>query len=254
MPSTKKILAASLAVCALLAASACSAQSEMPQDETHKIAVQGTATPSASQEPQEPAQPEEMTTAQVATTAGAVMAAELGFPSSAKIQGEDLESLATPPTDTLKDLVVLPSQCSAPIEDLNWSPVQLGTEAARTDFTNENQSITGSVEVAKLGDGAEKVAAHNANVATILEECKSVKLNGLDYRETLAFSDPGVQDADSALYYSRDGQYAQDSLVLIKSTGEYAVMVSFLSATSLQDATFNQVATGIMDTVLAQLP
>ena len=155
---------------------------------------------------------------------------------------------------TLKDLVVLPSQCSAPIEDLNWSPVQLGTEAARTDFTNENQSITGSVEVAKLGDQAAKVAAHNKNVATILDECKTVKLNGLDYRETLKFSDPGVPEADSALYYSRDGQYAQDSLVLIKSTEQYAVMVSFMSATSLQDATFNKVATSIMDTVLAQLP
>ncbi len=31
-------------------------------------------------------------------------------------------------------------------------------------------------------------------------------------------------------------------------------MVSFMSATSLQDATFNKVATSIMDTVLAQLP
>lgn len=251
MPSTKKILASSLMACALLAATACSAEQEMPQDETHKIAVQGTATPSASEQPEEPA---EMTTAQVATTAGAVMAAELGFPSSAKIQGKDLESLATPPTDTLKDIVVLPAQCSAPIEDLNWSPVQLGTEAARTDFTNENQSITGSVEVAKLEDQAAKVAAHNKNVATILDDCETVKLNGLDYRETLKFSDPGVPDADSALYYSRDGQYAQDSLVLIKSTGEYAVMVSFMSATSLQDATFNKVATSIMDTALAQLP
>lgn len=251
MPSTKKIFASSLMACALLAATACSAEQEMPQDETHKIAVQGTATPSASEQAEEPA---EMTTAQVATTAGAVMAAELGFPASAKIQGKDLESLATPPTDTLKDIVVLPAQCSAPIEDLNWSPVQLGTEAARTDFTNENQSITGSVEVAKLGDKAAKVAAHNKNVATILDECKTVKLNGLDYRETLKFSDPGVPEADSALYYSRDGQYAQDSLVLIKSTDRYAVMVSFMSTTSLQDATFNKVATSIMDTVLAQLP
>ena len=103
MPSTKKTVAASLAIGALLALSACS-EAEMPQDETHKIAVQGTASPSASPEPEEP---EELSTAQVATTAGAVMAAELGFGSSAKIEGKDLESLATAPTDTLKDIVVL---------------------------------------------------------------------------------------------------------------------------------------------------
>lgn len=253
MPSTKKTVAAALAIGALLALSACS-EAEMPQDETHKIAVQGTASPSASQETEKPEEPEELSTAQVATTAGAVMAAELGFGSSAKIEGKDLESLATAPTDTLKDIVVLPSQCSAPIEDLNWSPVQLGTEAARTDFTNENQSITGSVEVAKLDGNAAKVKAHNANVATILEDCRTVKLNGLDYRETLKFSDPSVAGADSSLYYSRDGQYAQDSLVLIKSTQKYVVMVSFMSATSLQEDAFNQVATSIMDTAIAQLP
>lgn len=254
MPSRKKLLTATLAAGALLALSACSpGEAEMPQDETHKIAVEGTAAPSATPTPS--ADPAEMTTAQLATTAGAVMAAELGFPASAKIEGKDLEALATAPTDTLKDLVVLPAQCSEPIDDLNWSPVQLGTEAARTDFTNANQSITGSVEVAKLGDGgAEQVAAHNKNVAAILDGCPTVKLNGLDYRETLKFSDPGVAEADSALYYTRDGQYAQDSLVLIKSTGQYAVMVSFVSGTSLQEETFNKVATSIMDTALAQLP
>ncbi|KSU64903.1 hypothetical protein [Arthrobacter sp. NIO-1057] len=239
-----------LALCTVLALSACSStQAEMPDDETHKIAAQGTASPSPSETSQE------MTTAQVATTAGAVIAAQLGFPSSAKIQGKDLEALATAPTDTLKDIVVLPAQCSTPINDLNWSPVQMGTESARTDFTNENQTITGSVEVAKLGDDGEAaLEAHNANVATILDKCQSVKLNGMDYTETLKFSDPKVEAADSSLYYSRNGDYAQNSLVLIKKTSEYAVMVSFVSATELSDTKFNEVATNVMNAAISQLP
>jgi len=245
-----KRLTVSLALCAALALSACSSTpAEMPQDQTHKIAAEATASPSPSQSP------EQMSTAQVATTAGAVIATELGFPSSAKIQGKDLEALATPPTDTLKGIVVLPAQCSVPINDLNWSPVQMGTEAARTDFTNENQSITGSVEVAKLGQGgAATVATHSKNVRTILEQCKSAKLNGMDYTETLKFSDPKVDSVDSALYYSRDGQYAQNSLVLIKKTKQYAVMVSFVAAGSLADEKFNKVATSVMDAAVAQLP
>lgn len=245
-----KRLTVSVALCAALALSACSStEAQMPDDQTHKIAAEGTASPSPS------ASPQDLTTAEVATTAGAVLASQLGFPSSAKIQGKDLEALSTPPTDTLKDIVVLPAQCSAPINDLNWSPVQLGTEAARTDFTNENQSITGSVEVAKLGkDGAGTVASHNKNVRTILDQCKSAKLNGMDYTETLKFSDPKVDSVDSALYYSRDGQYAQNSLVLIKTTEEYAVMVSFLSANPLSDAKFNKVAGSVMDAAIAQLP
>ncbi|ALG29852.1 hypothetical protein AOZ07_13275 [Glutamicibacter halophytocola] len=245
-----KKMTVALALCAALALSGCSStQAQMPQDQTHKKAAEATASPSPSESARQ------LTTAEVATTAGAVLATELGFPNSAKIQGKDLEALATPPTDTLKDIVVLPAQCSAPINDLNWSPVQLGTEAARTDFTNENQSITGSVEVAKLGaNGAAAVDSHNKNVRTIVEQCKSAKLNGMDYTETLKFSDPQVDSVDSALYYSRDGQYAQNSLVLIKKTKQYAVMVSFVAGSSLADEKFNKVATSVMDAAIAQLP
>lgn len=232
----------------LLTLSACAAEpADMPQDETHKIASEGSPTPTP--------EVQDLSTAEVAATAGAVIAAKLGFPNSAKIQGEDLAVLAEKPTDTLKDIVVLPGNCAAPVDDLNWSPVQLGTEAARTDFTNESQNITGSIEVAKLENDKDRQALqeHFANVSTILADCRSVKINGLDYSETLKFSDPKVDSADSALYYTRNGKYPQDSLVLITAAGDYAGMVSFVSSKPLDDKTFNQVATSILDTAMTQV-
>ncbi|GGL91938.1 hypothetical protein [Glutamicibacter protophormiae] len=243
-----KKFTAVLAAGLLLTLSACAAEpADMPQDETHKIASEGSPTPTP--------EVQNLSTAEVAATAGAVIAAKLGFPNSAKIQGEDLAALAEKPTDTLKDIVVLPGNCAAPVDDLNWSPVQLGTEAARTDFTNESQNITGSIEVAKLENDKDRQAlqGHFANVSTILADCQSVKINGLDYSETLKFSDPKVESADSALYYTRNGKYPQDSLVLITAAGDYAGMVSFVSSTPLDDKTFNQVATSILDTAMTQV-
>lgn len=243
-----KKFTAVLAAGLLLTLSACAAEpADMPQDETHKIASEGSPTPTP--------EVQDLSTAEVAATAGAVIAAKLGFPNSAKIQGEDLAALAEKPTDTLKDIVVLPGNCAAPVDDLNWSPVQLGTEAARTDFTNESQNITGSIEVAKLVNDKDRQALqeHFANVSTILADCQSVKINGLDYSETLKFSDPKVESADSALYYTRNGKYPQDSLVLITAAGDYAGMVSFVSSKPLDDKTFNQVATSILDTAMTQV-
>ncbi len=244
----KKI--AALALLSVLALASCSAagdSGQMPQDSTHQKAA--SASPSAQE-----TDPADMSPAEVAATAGAVMAAKLGFPNSARITGQDLKDLAKKP-DALKDIVVLPGACQGPIDDLNWSPVQLGTQAARTDFTNEAQNITGSIEVAKLDSDADRgaVAAHNKNVAKILSDCSGVKINGLDYSEDLKFSDPAVEKADSALYYTRNGQYPQDSLVLISSTKDYAAMVSFVSAAPINDAKFNQVATSILDAALTQV-
>lgn len=238
----KKI--AALALISVLALASCSTPEAMPQDATHSKAAQPTNTPQA----------EELTQAEVATTAGAVMAAKLGFANSAKITGDDLAALAKKP-DALKDIVVLPGSCQAPIDDLNWSPLQLGTGGARTDFTNDAQNITGSIEVAEVKDDADRaaVAAHNKNVAKILADCGSVKINGLDYAEDLKFSDPAVAGVDSALYYTRNGQYPQNSLVLISSTGSYTAMVSFVAGTSLSDEKFEEVATSIMEAALTQV-
>ena len=249
-----KLTAAMLAGGLLL--SSCAApetSADMPDDLTHQKATEQPAQPSAqSTEPSKTA--EEMTRAQFIASTGSVIAATLGFPNSRQISAEELKGLAVPPTDTLKDVVVLPSQCSKPVEDLNWSPAQMGTEAARTDFTNEAQNIAGSIEVAKVTN-RQKLEDHYKTVLEIRTECKNVKLNGLDFTETLKFSSPGISDVESQLYYTRTGDSAnaRESLVLMQSKGDYVVMVSFMSTVSLAEQQFKDVAKTILDTAVSQL-
>ena len=240
---------------AALALSACSsgddAAEQMPQDSLHQKIAQAQASPSAS--PSAEPDFEDLTTAQQAVMTGVVTATQLGFENSAKISDEDMKQLAKKPEDTLKDTVVLPKACSAPVEELNWSPAQLGSEAARTDFTNQNQTVTGSLEVAKAGGQlAQRVAQHYQVVDGILANCQDVKLQGLDAVENLSFSSPGVDGVDSQLYYSRDGQYAQNSLVFVHQEHGYVAMVSFISTSPLKDENLNKVAMSILNAALDQ--
>ncbi|WP_404286607.1 hypothetical protein [Glutamicibacter arilaitensis] len=249
-----KLTAGILAGALLL--TSCSAQDasdEMPDDLTHQKAAERPTAATTESAPSESAAAE-LTRAQVVASTGAVMAATLGFPNSRQITDEELKGLAVAPTDTLKDVVVLPAQCSKPVEELNWSPAQLGTEVARTDFTNEAQNIAGSIEVAKVNN-REKLEDHYRTVLEIRTECKSVKLNGPEYTETLKFSSPGISEMESQLYYTRTGDSAnaRESLVLLQSKGDYVVMVSFMATTSLAEQEFNDVAKTIMDTAISQL-
>lgn len=248
-------LAASMILLAGCSSSDADPSGQMPSDQNHQ---QATAVPSEqaaeSDGEQGTSTNAAMTKAQVVAATGAVMAAQLGFPSSRVITDAELKELAVPPTDTLKDVVVLPAQCSAPVDALNWSPAQLGTEVARTDFTNQAQNIAGSIEVAQVSDRT-KLEEHYKTVLQIRTECKTVKLNGLEYMQTLKFSSPGISGVQSQLYYSRTGDAAnkRDSLVLLADKGDYVVMVSFMSADPLSTDEFNQVAKTILDTAVAQL-
>lgn len=250
-------IAASALACGLLLAG-CSSQPEagqMPQDELHQAA---TAAPGEETVPDSAAPTAEpsgqLSTVELATQVGVVFAAQLGFDRSQRVTGEQLEELAKPPSDTLKDVVVLPAQCEQPLEALNWSPTQLGTEVARTDFTNAAGNVAGSIEVAQL-DGRDELDQHLRTVLQMRTECSTVKLNRVEYTETLKFSSPGVEGVESQLAYTRRGNdaTAQDTLVLIESKGDHVAMVSFISATSLSDDTINQVGKKILDSVLAQL-
>ncbi|GGJ45830.1 hypothetical protein [Glutamicibacter ardleyensis] len=249
-----KLSAAMLAGGLLL--SSCTAPetgADMPDDLTHQKATEQPAQPSSpSTAPSQSA--EEMTRAQFIASTGSVIAATLGFPNSRQISAEELKVLAVPPADTLKDVVVLPSQCSKPVEDLNWSPAQMGTEAARTDFTNEAQNIAGSIEVAKVTN-RQKLEDHYKTVLEMRTECENVKLNGLEFTETLKFSSPGISGVESQLYYTRTGDSAnaRESLVLMQSKGDYVVMVSFMSTVSLAEQQFKDVAKTILDTAVSQL-
>lgn len=243
-------------VAGALLLSSCTAENageQMPDDLTHQKATEQPAEPSAQATPSATAQAE-LTRAELIASTGAVMAATLGFPNSRRISADELKELSNPPTDTLKDLVVLPAQCSRPVEDLNWSPAQMRTESARTDFTNEAQNIAGSIEVAKIKDRT-KLEDHYRTVLQMRTECKNVKLNGAEFTETLNFTNPGISDVESQLYYTRTGDSAnaRDSLVLMQSKGDYVVMVSFIAPVSLAESEFKDVAKTILDTAVSQL-
>lgn len=247
----RQILAVALTAAGLALAGCSSATpgTEMPQDELHQSAAspQPEADASASAS-------ESTTTEELATQVGVVFAAQLGFDQSQKISDEQLKELAKTPADTLDDVVVLPAQCEQPLEQLNWSPAQLGTQAARSDFSNSSGNVTGSIEVAELPD-RDAVEEHYRTVLQMRTECSSVKLNWTDFTETLKFANPGLEGVESQLSYTRRGNSdtAQDTLVLMQTKGEHVAMVSFISATSLADGKINEVAKQILDSVLAQL-
>lgn len=228
---------------------------QMPQDQLHQsLSENQSARPDPAPSQSTDSQPEELAPVDLAAQVGSVFAAELGFDRSQRIGAEQLKALAEAPSDTLADVVVLPAQCEQPLEALNWSPAQLGTEVARVDFTNDAGKVAGSIEVAELGD-REKLEEHFRTVLTMRTECSSMKLNWVEFTETLKFSNPDVAGVESQLAYTRRGNSstAQDTVVLIQSKGDYVAMVSFIAGTSLADDTINLVGKQILDSVLAQL-
>ena len=258
MAASRTKVGVALVLAGGLALTACSSQAQpqdMPQDELHQALTESpTAQPDTDPGAPGESTAEDLGTVDLATQVGAVFAAELGFDQSQRITKEQLAELAKPPTDTLADVVVLPGQCEGPLEALNWSPAQLGTEVARTDFTNAAGNVAGSIEVAELED-REDLEEHFRTVLKMRTDCSSIKLNWVEFTETLKFSNPGVDGVESQLSYTRRGNSAtaQDTVVLIQSTGQYVAMVSFMSGTSLADDTINLVGKQILDSVLAQL-
>ena len=209
---------------------------------------------------------EDATAEEYAVAAGIVQAYTLGFTQSAKASAADLAALREPATDTLEGVVVIPSTCQNVLEGLNWSPAQLGEEAARTDFTPETGGITGSIEVAKVPERA-SLDAHYGLVQELLGSCSNLKMNiqaenpdGSTTSETVPLKSaaPAVADgaADSALLWTRGTQgstWQQQSLVLIKEKGDHVAMVSFIGASGVDAAEIATIATGVLNATLAAL-
>lgn len=250
---TIRALALTMSLGLLLSGCAGSAKpGELPEGHAPLPSSSGPSTPAASTAPSEA----EMTRAQLAVASGISMAARLGFDQARVIGGQELESLKEAPKDSLNGVVVLPSQCSEVIESLNWSPVQMGTEGARTDFLNDKISATGSVEVAKIANKAE-LEAHYGTVLRMLTECKKISLH--QNSETVPFTTqkPEVKEdrADSAILWTRakpGHAMRQQALVLIKTQGDYVGMVSFIASDGLESPEFSQMAGEILNAALTQ--
>lgn len=211
------------------------------------------AAPTASATPGDAA---ELNVSQLAVASGISMAARLGFDKARMIEGQELEALKKAPTDSLNGVVVIPSQCAEVIESLNWSPVQMGAEGARTDFLTEKIAATGSVEVAKITEKS-VLEAHYATVLRMLTACKKISLH-VD-NEVLPFSaqKPELKEAqaDSSILWTRANRghaNRQQALVLVKTKGDYVAMVSFIAQDGLQAPEFTQMAAEILNAALAQ--
>ena len=198
----------------------------------------------------------ELDVSELSVASGISMAARLGFDQARVITGTELADLKKSPEENRGSVAVLPTQCGDVIESLNWSPLQMGGEGARTDFLTEKIAATGSVEVAEITDKA-ALEEHYATVLAMLTECKSVTMH--QETETVPFktSKPQLKAgaADSAIAWTRGtpGQgMRQQALVLIKSKGDHVAMVSFIAADGLEAPEFSQMAAEILNAALAQ--
>ena len=198
----------------------------------------------------------ELDVSELSVASGISMAARLGFDKARVISGTELAELKKAPGDTRSGLAVLPTQCGDVIESLNWSPLQMGGEGARTDFLTEKIAATGSVEVAEITDKA-AMEAHYATVLAMLTECKAVTMHQDTETGPFNSSKPQLKagTADSSIAWTRGtpGQgMRQQALVLIKAKGDHVAMVSFIAADGLEAPEFAQMAAEILNAALAQ--
>ncbi len=198
----------------------------------------------------------ELNVSELSVASGISMAARLGFEKARVISGAELSDLKKAPEDTLGGITVLPTQCAETIESLNWSPVQMGGEGARTDFLADKVAATGSVEVAKITDNS-SLNAHYATVLAMLTQCKKVTMH--QETETVPFTTAKpklkADEADSAIMWTRGAkgqQMRQQALVLIKAKGDHVAMVSFIAGDGLDSPEFAEMAAQILNAALAQ--
>lgn len=247
-----RTLALSLSMGLLLAGCAGSPQPvELPEGHAPLGAPSSAASSAA---PAEGA--EALDVSELSVASGISMAARLGFDKARVISGTELEDLKKAPEDSLGAVAVLPTQCAEVIESLNWSPLQMGGEGARTDFLTEKIAATGSVEVARITDKP-ALEAHYATVLAMLTDCRKVTMH--QETETVPFetSKPVLKngEADSAIGWTRGrpGQgMRQQALVLIKAQGDHVAMVSFIAADGLEAPEFTQMAAQVLNAALAQ--
>lgn len=248
-----RALALTMSLGLLLAScSAAPKAGELPEGHA-PLPSSSTSAPATSTSPGDQA---ELNVSQLAVASGISMAVRLGFDKARVIESQELEALKQPPTDSLNGVVVIPSQCSEVIESLNWSPVQMGAEGARTDFLNEKIAATGSVEVAKITDKP-VLEAHYATVLRMLTECKKISMHVETDVVPFTAQKPALKEnqADSSILWTRANPghpRRQQALVLVKTKGDYVAMVSFIAKDGLQAPEFTQMAAEILNAALAQ--
>lgn len=194
--------------------------------------------------------------------AAAERAATFGFVRQRAATDEEVATTREDNTARLRDssrTTVEPSECKAPLNALDFSPILLDQdEVSRVDVGADSFTGTGTVEVARLdGPARQRVEKHLQTVNTLLSDCSEMTMtvaegdNTVDYE--LSTVKPELSDgtpAQSAITWTRhpasDEANTLTAQVLTATTADAVVMVSFVGQQAAGDREFTIMAEEIL--------
>lgn len=194
--------------------------------------------------------------------AAAERAATFGFVRQRAATDEEVATTREDNTARLRDssrTTVEPSECKAPLNALDFSPILLDQdEVSRVDVGADSFTGTGTVEVARLdGPARQRVEKHLQTVNTLLVDCSEMTMtvaegdNTVDY--VLSTAKPELSDgtpAQSAITWTRHPASDEDNTltaqVLTATTADAVVMVSFVGQRAAGDREFTIMAEEIL--------
>lgn len=194
--------------------------------------------------------------------AAAERAASFGFVRQRAATAEEIATTREDNTSRLRDTsrtTVEPSECKAPLNALDFSPILLDQEeVSRVDVGADSFTGTGTVEVAKLdGPARQRVEKHLQTVNTLLSDCSEMTMtvteDGGTVEYELTTAKPDLSDgtpAQSGITWTRhpagDEQNSLTAQVLNATTADSVVMVSFVGQQAAGDKEFTIMAEEIL--------
>lgn len=194
--------------------------------------------------------------------AAAERAATFGFVRQRAATDEEISTTREDNTARLRDssrTTVEPSECKAPLNALDFSPILLDQdEVSRVDVGADSFTGTGTVEVARLdGPARQRVEKHLQTVNTLLADCSEMTMTVAEGDSTVDYelrtAKPDLSDgspAQSAITWTRHPASDEDNTltaqVLTATTADSVVMVSFVGQPAAGDREFTIMAEEIL--------
>lgn len=194
--------------------------------------------------------------------AAAERAASFGFVRRRAATDEEISTTREDNAARLRDAsrtTVEPSECKAPLNALDFSPILLDQEeVSRVDVGAGSFTGTGTVEVARLdGPARQRVEKHLQTVNTLLTDCSEMTMTVTEGDSTVDYvlttEKPDLSDgtpAQSAITWTRhpasDEENTLTAQVLTATTADSVVMVSFVGQQAAGDKEFTIMAEEIV--------
>ncbi|GEM_PF-1229092 len=194
--------------------------------------------------------------------AAAERAATFGFVRQRAATDEEVATTREDNTARLRDssrTTVEPSECKAPLNALDFSPILLDQdEVSRVDVGADSFTGTGTVEVAALdGSARQRVERHLQTVNDLLQDCSEMTMTVIEEDATVDYelttARPDLSDgtpAQSGLTWTRhpagDEDNSLTAQVLTATTADSVVMVSFVGQAAAGDREFTLMAEEIL--------